>query len=138
MYPSPCPSIAAAKSLKNKLAKEFEMMEKQVFEKDRGKFDEDIFSRDAWEWAFAILFSRAINLTAIEQIALVPYADLLNHNPFCSTYIDVMTERFTGDKYISLYTDRPYSTMDQVFVTYGPKSNSELLLLYGFITDRNP
>lgn len=133
---SPC--IAATLSLKEKLAAEFEKAQNIVFEGKRERFPEHVFTVEAWEWAFAILFSRAINLTAIQQIALVPYADLLNHNPFCSTYIDVVKEAFSDDRYVTLYTDRPYSKMDQVFVTYGPKSNGELLLLYGFITDRNP
>ena len=26
----------------------------------------------------------------------------------------------------------------QVYISYGPKSNSDLLLLYGFCLDRNP
>lgn len=133
---SPC--ISAARSLKSKLATEFEKARNIVFEGRRDRFPEHVFTVEAWEWAFAILFSRAINLTVIQQIALVPYADLLNHNPFCSTYIDVVKEAFSDDRYVTLYTDRPYSKMDQVFVTYGPKSNGELLLLYGFITDRNP
>lgn len=133
---SPC--IPAALSLKAKLQSEFETVQEQVFEGRRDKFPEHVYTFEAWEWAFAVLFSRAINLTAIEKIALVPYADLLNHNPFCSTYIDVTKRQFSNERYVSLYTDRPYSQMDQAFVTYGPKSNGELLLLYGFITDRNP
>ena len=28
--------------------------------------------------------------------------------------------------------------MEQVYISYGPKSNSDLLLLYGFCLDRNP
>ena len=28
--------------------------------------------------------------------------------------------------------------MEQIFVSYGQKSNAELLLLYGFSLDRNP
>lgn len=133
---SPC--IAAAESLRAKLKKEFRDAEEQIFEPNRDQFPEDVFTIAAWEWAFAILFSRAIMLTAEQRIALVPYADLLNHNPFCSTYIDVHTKTLSDVKYVTLYTDRPYSKMDQVFVTYGPKSNGELLLLYGFISDRNP
>lgn len=133
---SPC--IAAAISLRAKLAAEFVDAEERIYEPRRDVFPQDVFTREAWEWAFAILFSRAIMLTAEQRIALVPYADLLNHNPFCSTYIDVQQKQFTDDRYVMLYTDRPYAKMDQVFVTYGPKSNADLLLLYGFISDRNP
>eukprot|EP00178_Gracilaria_changii_P010501 TRINITY_DN305_c0_g1_i1.p2 TRINITY_DN305_c0_g1~~TRINITY_DN305_c0_g1_i1.p2 ORF type:complete len:471 (+),score=73.78 TRINITY_DN305_c0_g1_i1:4913-6325(+) len=133
---SPC--IAACQSLRLKLEDEFESANKLYFSKNREQFPEDVFSRGAWEWAFAILFSRAIMLTAEQRIALVPYADLLNHNPFCSNYIDVHNKLLLDRKVVALYTDRPYGKMDQVFVTYGPKSNSDLLLLYGFVSDRNP
>ncbi|CAN8073987.1 unnamed protein product [Agarophyton chilense] len=133
---SPC--IPACISLRMKLGEEFESANQRYFSKNRERFPKDVFSKNAWEWAFAILFSRAIMLTAEQRIALVPYADLLNHNPFCSNYIDVHSKPFLDRKVVALYTDRPYGKMDQVFVTYGPKSNSDLLLLYGFVSDRNP
>lgn len=133
---SPCQG--AARSLRKKLASEFAAAEETIYERNRTKFPKEVFTLDEWKLAFAILFSRAIMLTKEQRIALVPYADLLNHNPFCSTYIDVQEKQLTGKRFVTLYTDRPYARMDQVFVTYGPKSNADLLLLYGFITDRNP
>lgn len=132
------PTVAAAKSLREKLRVEFCAMEDSLFAQDRSVFPENNFTLTAWEWAFSILFSRAIFLQKENTVALVPYADLLNHSPFVSTYIDMQSEFLTGDKYVALYTDRPYSKMDQVFVTYGPKSNSELLVSYGFLVERNP
>jgi len=36
-----------------------------------------------------------------------------------------------------LYADRNYARNDQIFISYGQKSNAELLLLYGFVVDRN-
>lgn len=132
------PSLSACRSLEGKLRFEFESAQETYFQKDRDAFPESQFNMASWEWAFAILFSRAIMLTAEQRIALVPYADLLNHSPFCSTYIDVHKKPLVDRKVVALYSDRPYDKMDQVFVTYGPKSNSELLLLYGFVTDRNP
>lgn len=133
---SPC--MAAARSLQEKLASELALAEETIYEAHREKFPKEVFTPEQWQWAFAVLFSRAIRLTAEQRIALVPYADLLNHNPFCSTYIDTQEKQLTGKRFVTLYTDRPYSQMDQVFVTYGPKSNGDLLLLYGFVTDRNP
>lgn len=132
------PTLTAAESLNQKLHREFEECNQSIFAKNRQLFSEEVYNYAAWEWAFAVLFSRAIMLTSAQQIALVPYADLLNHNPFCSTFIDFHTKPFSDEKVIAYYTDRPYNQMDQVFVTYGPKSNGDLLLLYGFVTDRNP
>lgn len=132
------PVLAETESLKEKLTNEFKAASELYFDGKGDIFSEEVFTYQAWEWAFAILFSRAIRLSSVDVVALVPYADLLNHNPFVSTYIDVQRETFTKEKYVCLYTDRPYARMDQVFVTYGPKSNAELLLLYGFVVDRNP
>lgn len=132
------PVLVAALSLSTKLEKEFQDAEMRYFTSNRDTFSEDTFTLQSWEWAFAILFSRAISLTSGNIIALVPYADLLNHNPFCSTYIDIHQELLSREKFVRLYTDRSYSLTDQVFVTYGPKPNGDLLLLYGFVSDRNP
>ena len=43
-----------------------------------------------------------------------------------------------GDEVITIYADKDYKKMEQVYISYGPKSNSDLLLLYGFCLDRNP
>ena len=37
-----------------------------------------------------------------------------------------------------LFADRAYKQFDQIFISYGPRPNSDLLLLYGFALDRNP
>lgn len=132
------PTLAAAESLSAKLRTEFKTVNEGIFLPNSERFPAEVYNYQNWEWAFAILFSRAISLTKDKTVALVPYADLLNHNPFCSNYIDVNRELITGDKFVRLYSDRPYSITDQVFVTYGPKSNADLLLLYGFVSDRNP
>lgn len=54
------PSLAACLSLKMKVKAEFEMMDRDVFSLRRDVFPEDLFTLEAWEWAFAVLFSRAI------------------------------------------------------------------------------
>ena len=50
-----------------------------------------------WEWAFTILFSRAIRLRSLkdgEAVALVPYVDLINHSAFSQCFVDA---REAGD-----------------------------------------
>ena len=39
---------------------------------------------------------------------------------------------------VVLFADRSYKKFEQVFISYGPRSNADLLLLYGFALDRNP
>jgi len=134
------PTVAAASSLRRKVRAEFADADAAdgLFGRSRSVFDPAIYTYDAWEWAFAVLFSRLVLLRGSGTLALVPYADLLNHNPYCGAYIDTFKENFTGDGYVCVFTDRPYGKMEQVYTTYGQKTNAELLLLYGFVVDRNP
>jgi len=99
--------------------------------------DESVFSLDAFEWAMSMLLSRAIDLREVETLALVPYADLLNHSPYASSYFFYNKIAFSKDREVCLYADRAYAKNDQVLISYGQKSNAELLLLYGFVVDRN-
>ena len=103
------------------------------------------FSFRNFLWAFTILFSRAIRLDGLsggDMIALVPYADLINHSPFSTAYIQAQLGKKSifGDEQdkIVVFADRTFKKMEQIFVSYGQKSNAELLLLYGFSLDRNP
>ncbi len=77
-----------------------------------------------------------------ETLALVPYADLINHSPYSQAYLDAREKGDwlfkTGTEEVVLYADRSYRKMEQIYISYGPKSNSDLLLLYGFALERNP
>ena len=44
----------------------------------------------------------------------------------------------TEEDEVVLFADRAYKQFDQIFISYGPRPNSDLLLLYGFALDRNP
>jgi histone-lysine N-methyltransferase SETD3 len=80
-----------------------------------------------------MLFSRAIRLRSLkegETLAMVPYADLINHSPFSQAYIDA---REAGDWLFSTGEEEVI-----LYISYGQKSNAELLLLYGFAVERNP
>ena len=103
------------------------------------------FSFKNFQWAFTMLFSRAIRLERLsdgEAVALVPYADLINHSPFSAAYINAEPgeKSIFGDEpdKVVVFADRAFKKMEQVFISYGQKSNAELLLLYGFSLDRNP
>ena len=63
-----------------------------------------------------MLFSRAINLRETEELALVPYADLLNHSPYCSSYFFYNKIPFSKDREVTLYADRAYAKNDQVLI----------------------
>lgn len=97
----------------------------------------EVHTWESFEWAMSMLFSRGINLREIDTLALVPYADLLNHSPYAQTFFMLGSIPLSPEKEVVLYTDRAYARNDQVVVSYGQKSNAELLLLYGFVIDRN-
>ncbi|TFJ81448.1 hypothetical protein NSK_007409 [Nannochloropsis salina CCMP1776] len=147
------PLVAATRSLKRKLAAEFALLEEQYMRARSDVFDPSVFTFEAYLWAFINIFSRAIRVKIggkrgpsgeeEESIIMCPYADLINHNPFANTYIVAekpfkMFNPIRGEEVITIYADKDYKKMEQVYISYGPKSNADLLLLYGFCLDRNP
>jgi Rubisco LSMT substrate-binding/SET domain len=143
------PVIAASLSLQMKLKREYDDLlgnaETGLIAKYPNRFPADKFTYKNWVWAFTMLFSRAIRLRSLrrgETLALVPYADLINHSPYSQSYIDARETGDwlfkTGDDEVVLFADRAYRRMEQIYISYGPKSNAELLLLYGFAAERNP
>jgi hypothetical protein len=143
------PVVAATKSLQMKLVREYDALlghpQTGLMKRFPTRFPAEHFTRDNWTWAFCMLFSRAIRLRGLQQgetLALVPYADLINHSPFSQAYVDARESGDwifkDGEEEVILYADRGYRRMEQVYISYGPKSNAELLLLYGFAVERNP
>lgn len=54
-----------------------------------------------------------------EELALVPYADLMNHNPYSNTYIDAQRSGMpliSRNEEVAVYADRPYKKFEQVVV----------------------
>lgn len=140
------PVVAATISLQRKLEREYDdLLTNNLMKKYPERFPAEAYSLENWKWAFCMLFSRAIRLRSLQQgerLALVPYADLINHSPFSQAYIDARETGDwlfkTGEEEVILFADRGYRRMEQVYISYGPKSNADLLLLYGFAVERNP
>ena len=81
----------------------------------------------ALRWAFDVLFSRLIRLPSRGgELALEPWADMLNHKPGCAAYID------DAGGAVCLRPDRRYRPGEQVFASAGARPSSELLISYGF------
>jgi len=142
------PVVAATKSMQNKLRAEYNALlggEGGLCERFPENFPREYYTYENWLWAFTNLFSRAIRLRNMkegETLAMVPYADLINHSPYSNAYLD---GRLSGDwlfksggEEVILFADRGYRQYEQIYISYGPKSNADLLLLYGFALERNP
>lgn len=127
---------------------EFRRLDSTLFEKHRDKFPAEAFTLTNYIWAYSILFSRAARLDFEDKkdiIGLVPYVDLINHQPSSQTYITGIRDGLElpfgvaeKENYIIVKADRYYNQYEQVYISYGPKSNAQLLMLYGFCLERNP
>lgn len=138
------PSFHASNSLRSKVDREYSEVVEAVFKRFPNKFPLEKYTIDLFRWAFVMLFSRAARLSSKssgEELALVPYADLMNHSPYSNTYIDAQMSGLpliARKEEVALYADRSYKKFEQVFISYGEKSNADLLLLYGFALEKNP
>ncbi|CAH9072858.1 unnamed protein product [Cuscuta epithymum] len=93
-------------------------------------FPEEIFNMETYKWSFGILFSRLVRLPSMNgRVALVPWADMLNH----SCQVEAFLDYDKSSRGVVFRTDRAYEPGEQIFISYGKKSNGELLLSYGFV-----
>lgn len=102
----------------------------RIFSKFPDLFPEEVFNMETFRWSFGILFSRLVRLPSMDgKVALVPWADMLNHSSEVETFLDYDKSSMG----VVFTTDRSYQPGEQVFISYGRKSNGELLLSYGFV-----
>jgi protein-histidine N-methyltransferase len=137
---------AAVEEIQKNLSKEFKAGRKLL--KAANYPDWQSYTRLLYNWAYSIYTSRSFRpsllfssetRTQISKLLspgceiddfsiLLPLVDIANH---CQTAkIDMDTSK---PMEVCFRTDEQYSPGDQVFLNYGMKTNSELLLAYGFM-----
>lgn len=123
----------------NKLRRELELIN-QASSSWLSKIDIDMY-----KWADCVFWSRVVGVggaaddetttTETSEMVMIPYFDFANHS------VDTPNMRWqpTFDGGIDLLT---YPDMvkkgDELFLSYGPKPNQELLFLHGFCAENNP
>ncbi|KAI5071032.1 hypothetical protein GOP47_0013283 [Adiantum capillus-veneris] len=109
----------------------FASLDSSIYKKHPDLFPSQFFNAQSFKWAFGILFSRLVRLQSLnEQVALVPWADMVNH----SSQVKACLDYEAASKTIILTTDKAYQPSEQVFISYGDKSKGEILLSYGFVS----
>ena len=66
---------------------------------------------------------------------MVPFWDMFNHAPPCDAHVRLNHDEKKG---LQMITTRKVKKGEEVFNTYGPLRNAELLRRYGFVIPRNP
>ncbi|KAH9579864.1 Rubisco LSMT [Trypanosoma melophagium] len=99
----------------------------------------DQFSVEAVMWARATFDSRAFNLCVDERIvlSLVPTADMINHNNRSNVLVRKV-EPNNGDFVMQIGPSlKAEDVGHELWMSYGPLQNWELLQFYGFVIENN-
>ncbi|KAJ2851776.1 hypothetical protein IWW36_000921 [Coemansia brasiliensis] len=98
----------------------------------------DVLTFENYVWAAMVVMTRTFTGQILAQKEesdiriMLPFMDMLNHD------FQAKVEFNDTEKTLNLATCIDISQGDEVCYSYGPKSNDELLLGYGFIIPNNP
>jgi histone-lysine N-methyltransferase SETD3 len=112
---------------------EFGYVAENLFKKHPEVFPDTVFNQTSYFWARHIVDSRAWGLQA-GAFGLIPMADMFNHK---NDFPTLMTESEKQRSTLHAPAHSGYAVGDQIFDSYGNKSNAQLLLSYGFMVDDN-
>ena len=85
--------------------------------------------------ATAMVAGYSFTLGDEEIQGMVPFWDMFNHAPPCDAHVRLNHDEKKG---LQMITTRKVKKGEEVFNTYGPLRNAELLRRYGFVFPRNP
>lgn len=113
----------------------------QRFRKALPKHLRHLISLKRFCWSLSNVASRAFAIPPpqhfscnILQFALLPMLDMAN----ASTHVPTSIRYSRESQMIRVVTGASYRAGDQVFVSYGSKSNDEFMFFYGFVEGDNP
>lgn len=95
---------------------------------------------DEYRWAATMVHSRAFTLPVGEDeqyasYVLMPFMDMINHH--FEYQADWMSLPVREGK-LEIVAKRPVFKGQEVFASFGPRSNDNLFLYYGFVLENNP
>lgn len=100
-------------------------------------FPEEYFSLEQFRFHVALSISRAYSSEGIKGLEsagllLLPGIDMANHNDEVRFAVQGGDAVFSDAGTVAIVSDRPYAEGEQIFTTYGRKSNSQMLYGFGF------
>eukprot|EP01100_Stratorugosa_tubuloviscum_P006458 TRINITY_DN2788_c2_g1_i3.p1 TRINITY_DN2788_c2_g1~~TRINITY_DN2788_c2_g1_i3.p1 ORF type:complete len:470 (+),score=192.77 TRINITY_DN2788_c2_g1_i3:59-1411(+) len=106
-------------------------------------FPEEALTLENYKWAICSSWARTFLITVYDEFddskhtnvtAFVPFADMLNYHAErnCKAQLDA------SNKFFRIWAPWPISKGEQLFVEYGNKGNTELMMYYGFHLENNP
>ena len=122
---------AAALAMYNAIVDEYEMLSSTLFKTNPEVFPSEVFTFNNYLWGAANVASRAYGDDAEgTHLCIAPLVDFLNHKAGA-----LQLTRFSNG--IVAYAHKHYEAGEQVWVSYGGKSNAQLLSQYGFVDPDN-
>ncbi|KAJ2905712.1 Rubis-subs-bind domain containing protein [Zalerion maritima] len=125
------------KQLERQIEDDYRGLDVRVLGQYRDLFPLEKFTIEDYKWALCTVWSRAMDFELPDGNSirlLAPLADMLNH----SSEVKQCHVHDALSKNLSVLAGKDYEAGDQVFINYGPISNSRLLRLYGFVLPGNP
>ena len=106
------------------------------------------FRPETYRWALATIWTRCVSvhvhtrsgggageLTKATYKAFSPFFDLFNHSPAARMEHGLRTVEEVGGAALTVVARQTYKAGEEVFINYGPESNSRLCLIYGFVVE---
>lgn len=84
--------------------------------------------------SYATVCSRAWCIDQKDSLAMVPFVDMFNHDPFTETLLSYDDEK----EIVEVISDVDHSADSQILISYGNLGNSTLSLDFGFVVPKNP
>mmetsp|Transcript_7485 Transcript_7485/g.11101 ORF Transcript_7485/g.11101 Transcript_7485/m.11101 type:complete len:472 (+) Transcript_7485:172-1587(+) len=127
---------------REQIRRQYEAIKQRIFERFPHAFPPHLITLKAFMWAEWVYSSRLFFIEgANPREHLVPLADMVN----CEEPVPMVKDQhqfvqLTSDRSgdVELRSNRAFQAGDQVFESYGYKSNGELLQYEGFLIENNP
>ncbi|XP_063696141.1 actin-histidine N-methyltransferase [Culicoides brevitarsis] len=134
------PAINQIKNIARQYAVLYQIYQKleDDYENPIGKILKDKFTFDLYCWSVSTVMTRQNLIPTIKndsvtkQPALIPFWDFANHaNGYLSTSYNIEKQQ------VESFVQKKYKKGEQIFIFYGSRNNTDLLVHNGFVCDNN-